>query len=399
MDQSAIMVLSDVNQTVQGKKSFTTKNGIKLPGLAPDENLGIGFLNKILKIYDTSSSRNFLDCTLGTGGWCWNLRLVNDEVNKRLKFVGDDGNDLSDSNPAFINMRSTTPGKWFTGMLTSTKYFDYQGASDSDIIGEEFGTTAGVAWSEGRPFAAYVVNKDDSDSGIEIAISPNPNAKLSPTGSAYISYWDNPSTIPSDNNFFFLTGSNVGTSHALKPSTLIGSFRMIKTLNDDWAVNSLDDGDGVMNFYNFGKRILTMPTGQMGAASGKYFFNNGGTAPTYTGTNIYQFTLSLEGFCNIRVYLENTVGGTAGSGAQNLALSLPYKNNYGVRWRGGYGSVFESGEFDSLVMAEMQSTESIAAVVYQSVIQTLVVGVSNNGQSTTSRRFELSAIYQCFAGT
>lgn len=333
VDQTAIMVLTNVAQNMSGVKTIISggridcaaiADALRISSSAPTLDRSIGFLQKTLQYYDSASMKNFLTAHLGVGGWVWNGRLVNDTTNKRVKLVGDDGNDPSPTNPVWVCVPSTTAGKWFVGKITAAKGFDYQGATDSDIIGEEFGVTTGVAWGNDRPFAGYIVNQNDTDAGLEIAISPNPAAKESPA-TTNIGYLDVPATTPSDNNFFFWTATNVTATHNAKPCFRFCSFRMTMNASDDWAATAFDNGDGIdyLRSYNFGTRVYTFPEGQMGNASSNLVSGNGGVPPAWT-TKEGTYYLRESGLCTYNVYLTGD-GGTDGSGTQKLRVGLPYK--------------------------------------------------------------------------
>lgn len=255
-------------------------------------------------------------------GFCENLGVS--YSSGVFKLVQSNGSDLAstDGNYAYVSCPSNTSGRLsILKAATSTCLFqDAAHATDSDIIGEEFGVTSGVAWGEDRPFFLYAVNADDTNSGLAFAISPNPCATTSPA-TTNIGYADTPAATPSDNNFFFLTTSNVTVTHAQKPCVCIGAFRMRMNSSDDWTVQTLSSADGIGRFHDSTPFVL--PTGQMGAASGNYLSNNGGTAPVFA-TNSYIYYIHRTGIARILTRMV-TDGGTDGAGAVELRLSLPYK--------------------------------------------------------------------------
>lgn len=409
VDQTTIMVLTNVAQNMSGVKTIISGGRIdcaaiadafRISSAAPTLDRSIGFLQKTLQYYDSASIKNFLTAHLGVGGWVWNGRLVNDTGSKRVKLVGDDGNDPSATNPVWVCVPSTTAGRWFVGKFTSAKGFDYQGATDSDIIGEEFGVTTGVAWGNDRPFAGYIVNQNDTDAGLEIAISPNPAAKESPA-TTNIGYLDVPATTPSDNNFFFWTATNVTATHNAKPCFRFCSFRMTMNASDDWAATAFDNGDGIdyNNSFNFGGREYDMPTGQMGAASGKLMKNNGGTAPTFTHSDShYKYKIFLNGDVRLSWRLKNTAGGTAGAGAVNAILAAPYKYLAdSVRRVKGQGFVLGTS-INTPAIAEINGNSTDIFQTYQITIVTTNTVLTNAGLSAVNREHHGDLTYSGFNG-
>lgn len=238
-----------------------------------------------------------------------------------------DGSNLSTSNPGYVVMPSTTPGRIVRLKVTSNQTFNDDAHANSSIIGNEFGLTSGVAWAQDRPFYIYAVNRNDSDANLRFAISPNPCARLSPV-TAQIGRSLLVAPTPSDKNFFFLGGGAPETSHNEKPCLLIGGFRMQMSASDDWTVQTLDTskGDGIRHDPFVGK-WFTFPTGQMGAGAGSYFFTSSGTVPSWaTPANIdYMYHLGLDGICKIVFATVNSGNVTNGTGTGQLNLSLPYK--------------------------------------------------------------------------
>lgn len=233
---------------------------------------------------------------------------------------------LSATNYATIAMPKTTSGAidLFTVTANAT-FIDDAGASE--ILGEYFGTTAGTAWSNTRPFFLYAVNTDDTNAGIRFAISPDPRKLITPSSSLLIGKKGTPATTASDSTLWFLDSGTV-SSFTSKPCVLLGGFRMTKSSSDDWTVQSLDIslGDGIRQ-DPFKGSVFTFPTLQMGADSG-HCISNGGTAPVFSN-NLVAYELDTYGYCTVRYDIDGD-GGTDGSGAVNMRVALPYKWNAGA---------------------------------------------------------------------
>lgn len=393
VDQTAIMVLTNVDQTVQGEKTFSTANGIKLPDSDPTEDRGVGFENNLLKVHDGSLAR-----LMAISDWLPEglYNASPDLTSGVFKIVGADGNDWSASNPGILRIKSASGSNLVTLLLTTSPSFQDDNHASSDITGEEFGATTGVVWDEDRPFFIKPVNRDDTAANVLFAITPDVVAKVAPAATN-IGYKGNPASTPSDNNFFFLTSSDPSTNYAAKPAFTAGAFRMQMSASDDWAVQTLNGYDGIGQFHEETKFV--MPDSQMGADSGKYFtVDSGGTAPTYTDTNLYEYSLSRDGWVRTNQIFINSSGGTAGSGTGALRIGLPYSNVYGSSdspYYSGSVRVQEStGTSGICVPASSSSSPSMAFFTYAN--DQLSITASGNSQSTAARSIQGGFIFKAF---
>lgn len=245
-----------------------------------------------------------------------------------FKIVQADGSDLSTGiSSGQVVLPHTTAGRSVALNATSAnhKFQDASHASDSDIIGEYFGTDTGVAWSFVRPFYLYALNSDNTDSGLIFGISPCPNLHQISNGNQ-LGYADNPSAAPSDYSVFCLTTTNPTTSHANAVCVPLGSFRMTKNASDDWTVAALNQYDGIGLWDESFEFVF--PQNQMGAASSSYLMANGGTPPAFT-TNEFYYYLKRDGTCKFIINL-NGDAGTDGSGAVQTKIALPYRCDEGI---------------------------------------------------------------------
>ncbi len=239
------------------------------------------------------------------------------------KIVGASGTDLSEYNVGWVVMASNTPGRLVRLRVTSANHFFEDDNGASDIIGEEFGTTAGVAWGNDRPFFIHAVNRNDTEAGVAFAHSPDPRAYIS-ADTANIGYHGTPMGTPSDTGFFFWTATNVTATHNQKPCYRIGGIRMRKTAADDWTVQTLNvnDGDGIRRDPFFGK-AFSFVDNQMGASPSCWLLPNGGTAPVFSA-NQYAYCIKPNGDVMVDIVLDGD-GGTDGAGAVQAKVALPYK--------------------------------------------------------------------------
>lgn len=230
--------------------------------------------------------------------------------------TGADGTSLSSSNPAYVRLQSkANPGQSINHTITADQNF-IDDAGSSEIIGNLFGATTGVAWGEDCPFYIYAVVNDDAAT-IQFMISRVPNRTTAPaTGEIGA-----PDDAVADNQYSFFSLDNIDeTAYDGNPCLMIGSFRMQMSTSDDWTVQTLSNSDGIGKFHE--STIFTMPAGQMGAASGKYFRDNGGTAWAITTTN-YQYNIDpFLGKCFYGIRFDNI--SNAGSGAVSVQPVVPF---------------------------------------------------------------------------
>lgn len=224
---------------------------------------------------------------------------------------------LSATNPGYVSFPSiATPGQFTTLAVTANQNFiDDTGASE--IIGNLFGFTTGVAIAVDVPFYIYAV-LNDAENAVQFMCGRTPHRTLSPT-SANIGFPGTPGT--NIQNAFFSFDTITTTQWDSNPCVVIGSFRMQMSASDDWTVQTLSTSDGVGRF-NEGTSF-TMPLGQFGANASTYTIPNGGTAPVFT-TSTYTYFVKKNGTCNCACALGGD-GGTDGSGAVEARVAIPFK--------------------------------------------------------------------------
>lgn len=228
---------------------------------------------------------------------------------------GANGLDLSASNPGFITLASKTAGSLVKITVTANQSFiDDNGASQ--IIGNLFGLTTGIAFAQDIPFYLYAVI-NDTETTLAFMVSRFPNTRVSPVAAKIGKVGS--AVADSQGSFFSLANVTVA-DYESNPCICIGSFRMRMSASDDWTVQTLSASqDGIGRFQE--DIAFTMATGQFGAASGKYFADNGGTAPAFSSNN-FGYMLSRGN----RMYLVSlfTDCTTAGVGAVNLQFCSPF---------------------------------------------------------------------------
>lgn len=234
----------------------------------------------------------------------------------------------SSSNPAYVVMNSTTAGQQVTLKVTSGGTFtDDSGTSDLTNWGLEIDEAA--HWAQDVPFFLYVVNRgnsnlDGADGSSMFFFSRLPNLTTTPSAAGYIGDTGAIPVSDTQDSILILADVTVANYTSL-PVELIGSFRMQwSTTTDDWTVQTLGQTDGISEsaLEKTFSTYWTMPTGQNGAASGSYLFNESGTEPVFTGNSV-MYRVSRSGIIDFSIYLSGD-GGTDGSGAGEITISMPF---------------------------------------------------------------------------
>lgn len=343
--------------------AFNASTGHQHTGATGDAPLLNALSLDLADDYDWTGVNTFDEATItalstNTPGWMSNIGCT---LSAGLfKITGAGGVAFNDSdNIGVIALPSNTAGTTIAVQLTEDIYsFNDASSGSSDIVGEAFGTTAGTAWGDIRPFFIYAVNADDTADGVEFAISPRPNATTSPDNAAYIGYHGNPAATPSDIDFFFLTSTDVTATHVNKPCVCIGTITMNKNASDDWTVQALNQNTGIGRFVNLTQEF-DFSTQQMGSTvTQSNWVSNGGTPPTFTN-NYKRYKVNMDGTVN---YSWAFQGGTNGSGAVTAILAAPYKaidTSFGAEgfWVGS-AVVNNSGDLQNTAICRIQENTS-----------------------------------------
>lgn len=285
--------------------------------------------------------------------------------------LGGDGNALSSTNPGYINLQSkVTPGKQIRVAVTANQTFT--DGSAGTIDNQRFGLTTGVNASVDIPFYLYAV-VDDTDSSIAFMVTRVPHFATSPA-SAKIG--KSGSVVNNSQSDMFSLANITVTSYDSNPCLCIGSFRMqFVGATDSWTVQTLSNSDGVGEFNE--ATTFSFPRGQYGAATGKCFANNGGTAPDQT-TGGYTYFIQKNGFCSAGIAFPSV--DVAGAGAVAAVQVLPIAAIGGIVL---YGTFIAGG---TVAIAHGQCG-SVNSYLVNSITQTSNVG---NG-TLTNANFSLTS--------
>ena len=281
--------------------------------------------------YKVNSSGVLLYGGATTSGWTSNLGIKYTVGTGVFEMVGYDGTALSTSNPAFITVPSKTAGRQVSFIVTSGPGFIDDNGS-SEIIGNLFGATTGVAWAVDCPFYIYACI-DDGETTVSFALSRAPHMTAVPAA-ADIGF---PGTAAADNEYsMFFFDSVTATDYNGNPCVCIGSIRMRMSASDDWTVQTLSDSrDGIGRFQE--GFLFSYPKGHGGAAASTHTLANGGTSATFT-TSTINYTISRDGFITVMAAIY-TDAGTDGSGGAAATFALPFYPDATANTGSGIGPV------------------------------------------------------------
>lgn len=275
---------------------------------------------------------------------------------------GQDGSALSINNPAFVTLQDKSdPGQLVTiPIIANQDFVDSNGTSE--IIGNLFGLTTGVAVSVDIPFYLYAVSNDSEDA-VAFMISRFPNATTAPVAAKI----GTPSSaVASTQGSFFAMDSITVGDYDLNPCVAIGSFRMMMNASDDWTVQTLASRDGVGHFQEgiqFG-----FPRGQFGAASGKIFKDNGGTAPDDPAGGYGYYIDQQNNRVFYQVAFPNII--IAGLGAVNARVALPFIRLEGATSASGFINI--GGSYTLVVGSTAPSTNDLGFIFVNDTANGLV---------------------------
>ena len=267
-------------------------------------------------------------------GSSMNLGIVYNAGTGFFSITAADGSALSASNPAFIVTKSNlNPGRKLVFRVTKPYGFiDDTGASE--IIGNTFGSTAGVSWPNEMPFFIYVITKND-DSDVTFSIGRLPHGRnagvLAKAGSAVAN---------TQYSMFVMDSTAVVADYSGKPCVSIGWIQMAKTAADDWTVTapSVGAGDGIGSWPTTG--FFTLPEGQNGATRKNLSSSAGGdTIPDYNAHSA-NYQIDRDGL--IHYYWAGGNVAVAGNGAGQLRFHLPFLTPLSASWQ------MDSGVYSSI---------------------------------------------------
>lgn len=271
------------------------------------------------------------------GGWVSNMGLT--YSSSVLSVAGYEGTALSSANPAYVTMRdSAAPGLLKTYTVTANQGF-IDGTGASEIPNNLFGLTASIDTSVDIPFYTYAVS-NTAQTNVAVMMSRVPGMINAPIATEI----GQPGDAIADEQFSFFSFETIDESlYAGNPCVMISSHRM-RFISDDWEVSALGDNDGIGMFQQ-GIEFL-LPISQFGSATGKYFKDNGFTAPGFSSNDPYYKIDPFNRECMLLYsYSGNNV---AGVGAVSAQAAIPFEPSRLMISMAGMYSDSSTGIVDSL---------------------------------------------------
>lgn len=232
-----------------------------------------------------------------------------------------DGTALSGSNKGYVTVPAKTVGQSITIEVTSDVTFTY--GSSGTVTGQRWGLSTGVNWGNAMPFSLYAAINDNEDD-VAFFIGRSPCKRQLPSAS---SIGQSGSIVNTGQENVFALGSITVADYASNPCVWLGSFDMTFVgASDYWNVGNLY-GMGVWS-----NQERSMASGQIGAVSGGYVIDTGGTEPTFSQNNP-DYYLRRDGYVELSYRMYNVNNTPAGTNDVNFVLPV---RAAGVRQFSGY---------------------------------------------------------------
>lgn len=300
----------------------------------------------------TSADVTLASITRLRPGYVENLGISYNGITGDFTVRGADA-DLSSTNPGYVTLQSKDePGELVLYEITANQLFT-DDIGTSDITGNLFGLTTGIAYNRDIPFYLYAVTNNDQDA-IAFMISRVPGMLLSPV----VGDIGAPDDPVADNQYSFFSFDNIDeTLYDENPCLMIGSFRMRMSASDDWAVQGLNSKDGIGQFQE--NVNFTLETNQFGAAASTHWTANGGTAPVF-GSWSYLYSIDAKTQL-VRIACEFSNPAVIGVGAVTSEIAVPFIPTFKSML---FGTSFDdsAGTFDSTTYEIATSSNLITAI-------------------------------------
>ncbi len=416
---TANVVISESDQTINGEKTFATQNGIKLPTTAPNETNGVGLSSGILSAHDGTAARTYT--TLETAqnftanksfhsgvdalfysdtGSTLKAAIFGDGARaivpltdpgmvnncgfsvsgSTFTIAGDDGTALSATNPCQVSVRSNTAGRTVSVNFTANVTATFGSSSDTD--GNLFGITD-ADWGSSMPMFLGVLYNGTTPyftiSRLPFTYSGAAAADLCQKGDT---------DCDAQTDVMILTTGLTLASFVNLPITPVGWFgATYATSGGAWTFTV-----GTRNGFNsdFDKEEFTMPSGQNGAASGKYLLNNGGTAPVFTNNNL-TYSLDNSGKVTFAISMD-TDGGTDGSGAVDVLVAMPYASVASTNYRATGAFFLQNPTYTQQGIAGFVTGASDTGIDFSRNSSATATSAVSNGDFTNGARSILGSI-------
>jgi len=254
--------------------------------------------------------------------------------------TAQDGSSLSSTN--FINLTVRNPSLTQQSInlkVTADISFKDSSSGSSNIIGNTFGTTSGLAWGLDIPFWVYAV-VNTAGNAVTFMLSRVPALILSPAAGKIAK--SGSAVASTQGSFFAIDSSITVANYASTPCFQIGWIQMTKNSSDDWLVTNIEN----FTIKDYPQAFFGGVTGHNGATAGFFYSSNGGDTLPVWSTNGNSYWVNGN-TCYVAYAMDNFVSGGVGTGILKLVLPLAsaYSGNYAspvgtMIYRDGGGSFY-----------------------------------------------------------
>jgi hypothetical protein len=327
--------------------------------------------------FELSTGRfQFADRVRLDGGYAENIGIAYSAGTFTVQ--GANGSALSSTNPGYINLQSRTAGRQIKIAVTANQTFT--DGSSGGIDNMIFGVSSGVNWSHDMPFYIYAV-VNDNENAIAFMIGRLPHYTVAPATAKIGKSGAVVNTGQAD--LYSLANITVGDYDG-NPCLCIGAFRMqFAGATDSWTVQTLNASDGIGQFHE--TTTFTFARGQLGAASGKYFQNSGGTAPDDADGN-YAYHIQKNGYCYAKLAFPAI--DTAGVGAVTAVQMMPLNGDGSIFCQ---GFLFVGGNY--ALVCGFSSANDSASINGLIQVSNLGNGILNNVNFSIGSQYAASMYY------
>lgn len=255
-----------------------------------------------------------------------------------LTIKGANGSNLSATNPAYITVPSNvTPGKLISYTLTANQTLQDSASGASWMVNNSFGTSVVTSWNQDMPFYLYAAG-DSTDANLNFFGCRIPNLDALPVAGKIAKQ---SSAVGSTQGSVVAFSNPTVANFASSACVRIGYVRVRRPNTTDWTFQTLSISEGLGK--SAANTFWVLPAGVNSNASGKYAWDNGGTAPNWNLVLPYYKMLD-SGLCMYNFHGDNNGGaGTAGAGAGTLFFFMPYLNDTPYCHPGGGMAQFSAG--------------------------------------------------------
>lgn len=317
-----------------------------------------------------------IDYNTGTGVW---------------KLVDANGADFSEASPGIFVLPSiSNPGTNVLLRLTTSPSFE-DAAGTSDIVGQYYNTTTGVAWNNRRPIFFAGVNLDDVSEPV-IALTQDYARQKTPASSALIGYKGNPSSTQNQYAWWFITSdSNITTdADSEQPAHIFGCMEWVKNSSNDWTFQSIQHERN-------GMYVFPWQTGAFYSKVDADFSGGimGANGPGYSDVES-KYCLEYGGWVTDVFNMQTSV--TVGTGSAQSVVYLAYTASLDFttgRIRGSTCLMQVGGSYRIPLALGPDGGSNFVGLTYFNGVSS-IANIANDGWTSSGDSLELTTRFKAF---